>query len=86
MPTKQKPPVRAISTGQSDIDQASTGQEPTFDNSKPTAKRRWSVTIPYVPPTVIEAADESDAWEKFKAKWRIVKSEHIPAITADSKQ
>jgi hypothetical protein len=43
--------------------------------------RRWSVTIPYVPPTIVEAVDAADAWEKFKARWGILKSEHVPAIS-----
>jgi hypothetical protein len=78
MPTKQKAAVNAAAPGRTDA--------PPAENAKPAGPRRWAVTIPFVPPTVIEAADEAEAWDKFKARWGIVKSEHVPAIAAVSSQ
>jgi hypothetical protein len=82
MQTKPKPVTNAAIRGQGETSQPVADCPPTKGNAKPDGGRKWSVTIPYVPPTVIEAADEADAWEKFKTKWGIVKSEHVPAITA----
>jgi hypothetical protein len=78
MPTKQKAAVNTAASGRTHAAPA--------ENANPTGPRRWTVTIPYVPPTVVEAADEAEAWDKFKARWGIVKSEHVPAITAVSSQ
>jgi len=50
--------------------------------TKPAPARPWTVTLPYVPPSVVHAADEAEAWETFKEKWGIVKSEHVPVITS----
>ena len=79
MPTKQKA-VNVAASGRTDA-----APSPA-ENAKPAGPRRWTVTIPYVPPTVVEAADEAEAWDKFKARWGIVKSEHVPAIAAVSSQ
>ena len=45
----------------------------TFDVIDPVTERGLA--------TVVEADDEAGAWERFKAKWGIVKSEHVPAIS-----
>jgi hypothetical protein len=78
MPTKQKAAVNAATSGRTDA--------PPAEHAKPAGQRRWTVTIPFVPPTVIEAADEAEAWDKFKARWGILKSEHVPAISAVNSQ
>jgi hypothetical protein len=54
--------------------------QPAATTDAPRAPTRWIVTIPFVPSTVVEAIDEADAWERFKAKWGIIKSEHVPSI------
>jgi hypothetical protein len=60
----------------------SEGDSPAAAGTKPAPARPWTVTLPYVPPSVVHAADEAKAWEKFKEKWGIVKSEHVPVITS----
>jgi hypothetical protein len=86
MPTKQRSAVNAALPDQARTDPIPAAQPTETENDRSTGERKWSVTIPYVPPTIVEASDEADAWEKFKAKWGIVKSEHVPVITAGSSQ
>lgn len=53
-------------------------QQPSIPNS---GLLRWKVKLAYVPDTIVEAVNSADAWEKFKAKWGILKSEHAPEIS-----
>jgi hypothetical protein len=86
MPSKQRSAVNAAVPGPSRVDPAPATPPTETDNARAMGERKWSVTIPYVPPTCIEASDEAAAWEKFKTKWGIVKSEHVPVIKAESSQ
>lgn len=62
------------------------GPAPTLPAEQPPArevaggKRKWKVSIPYVPPATVEAVDEADAWEVYKAKWGILDSDHPPEV------
>lgn len=80
MSTKQKSAVSTAAPGQAGTDPPAVDRPVSRKSAGPPRKRWWNVTIPYVPVTTLEAADEGDAWEKFKAKWGIVKSEHAPLI------
>jgi hypothetical protein len=64
----------------------SQGDPAAAAGTKPASARPWTVTLPYVPSTVVPATDEAEAWEKFKEKWGIVKSEHVPVITSAEDQ
>jgi hypothetical protein len=79
MPSKPKP--SAVTAAGNPTSPGSTSVA-TADNggAARTRSRSWTVTIPYVPPTVVEAADEAEAWDKFRSKWGIVQSEHVPVI------
>jgi hypothetical protein len=86
MPTKQKSASNVSAAKQSGTESSVPDQPASPSSVQAFAPRRWTVTIPYIPPTVVEANDEADAWEKFKQRWGIVKSEHVPAISAESSQ
>ena len=82
MSTKQKSAAGTAAPEQTGTDPPAADRPAPRKAAGTARKRRWSVTIPYVPLTTVEAADEAEAWEKFKAKWGIVKSEHAPLIVA----
>jgi hypothetical protein len=82
MPSKQKAAASAAVSGRTATESPEAKPTASVEKAVTGAARRWSVTIPYVPPTVVAAADEAEAWEKFKARWGIVKSDHVPAIMA----